>query len=111
MCREKDWNTAIEQRERRDVEVIVVLVTQEYGVDARKRIVTQKAWREHAIGERMDLPEVLAQQRVHEHAGLRRLDHPALMTEERCDEHVVSLSRARRKARCSQADAQKTGVT
>ena len=71
--RQVDRDRAIELRERRDIEVIVVLVRQDHRVERRaSRSGVQHARREHAVAERVGVPKSSHEQRIDEHRGAAR---------------------------------------
>src|SRR5215510_10323776 len=56
----KDWDGALEPGERRNVEVIVVLVGQDNTIDLGKILEAEHTWRVHAILECMGMTKLLA---------------------------------------------------
>ena len=63
-----DRDTAVEPRQRRDIEVIVVLVAQDDGVDRRKCLGPKDSGRMDAVFEGVNRAEFLAEERIDEHA-------------------------------------------
>ena len=77
-----DGDLAAQLRERRDVEVIVVLVREHHRVQRRKAREIEPPRREDLVVERVLRTERLAQQGVDRDARALRAKEPTLMAEE-----------------------------